>query len=195
FRTFVPRRRPSVGFMQMARTRFSPICWATSATMETVSPSRSISISSAVLISGMPSGGNSTSTTGPAMATTRPSFSSVSVRSGASVIGNCASSLRSSFGVGVAPQVLAKGLLATLPAELAEGLGATDDLGDLGGDGVLAGAVHHAREADDELVGVVGRGLHRPLPGGGLRRRRALQRRGHARFGVNRAGPPEGTLR
>jgi hypothetical protein len=27
----VPRVRPSVGFMQMARTRLSPICWATSA--------------------------------------------------------------------------------------------------------------------------------------------------------------------
>ena len=30
-RTTVPRRRPSVGFRQMTRTRLSPICWATSA--------------------------------------------------------------------------------------------------------------------------------------------------------------------
>jgi hypothetical protein len=39
-RTGVPRVRPSVGFRQMARTRLSPICWATSArTVTTVLPS------------------------------------------------------------------------------------------------------------------------------------------------------------
>ena len=30
----MPRFRPSVGFMQMARTRLSPMCWATSATID-----------------------------------------------------------------------------------------------------------------------------------------------------------------
>ena len=33
-RTAVPRVRPSVGFRQMARTRLSPICWATSASTD-----------------------------------------------------------------------------------------------------------------------------------------------------------------
>ena len=42
--TSVPRRRPSVGFRQMARTRLSPICCATSAVMRIVSPSSSASI-------------------------------------------------------------------------------------------------------------------------------------------------------
>ena len=84
-RTRVPRRRPSVGFMQMARHRPSPICWATSATIVIVSPSSSASISSAMLISGSAFIGNSTSTTGPAIATTRPSLSS---RSGRSLCGS-----------------------------------------------------------------------------------------------------------
>ena len=73
-RTGVPRFSPSVGFMQMARTRLSPICCATSAVTVIFSPSSSMSISSALLISGSASGGNSTSMTGPAIATTRPSL-------------------------------------------------------------------------------------------------------------------------
>ena len=56
----------------MHRTRPSPICWATSATMISFSPSRVTSTSTAPLISGRAWGGNSTSMTGPAMATTRP---------------------------------------------------------------------------------------------------------------------------
>ena len=73
-RTGAPRLRPSVGFMAMARTRLSPMCWATSATIVVVSPSTSVSNSRAQLISGRLSGGNSTSTTGPTMATMRPSL-------------------------------------------------------------------------------------------------------------------------
>jgi hypothetical protein len=64
-RTTAPRVRPSVGLRQTARARPSPICWATSAVTVIVSPSRRMSISSAWLISGSASGGNSTSTTGP----------------------------------------------------------------------------------------------------------------------------------
>src|SRR4051812_15067701 len=45
----------------------------------------------------------------------------------------------------------------------AQRLGAADDLHDLGGDLLLAGPVHHPGEALDEVVGVVGRGLHGPL--------------------------------
>ena len=47
-----PRTRPSVGFMQIARTRPSPSCCATSASTVIVSPSRCTSNSSAELISG-----------------------------------------------------------------------------------------------------------------------------------------------
>src|SRR5205807_1258313 len=68
-RTGAPRLRPSVGFMAMARTRLSPMCWATSATTVFVRPSTSMSNSTAKLISGRALGGNSTSTTGPTMAT------------------------------------------------------------------------------------------------------------------------------
>ena len=45
----------------------------------------------------------------------------------------------------------------------AERLGAADDLHDLGRDGVLAGPVHDPAERLDQLLGVVGRRLHRPL--------------------------------
>src|SRR5215216_6415245 len=176
--------------MQMARTRFSPICWATSATMRIVSPSSSISISRAKLISGTPSGGNSTSTTGPAIATTRPSFSSVPARSSAvMVIGSTPSLSRCSLCAYADAEVLAERLLRALVPGVAERLGATDDLGDLGGDGVLSGPVHHAREAHDELVGVVARGLHRPLAGGVLGRRRVEQRREHTCLDVPRQEP------
>src|SRR5437588_7169646 len=71
--TLVPRTTPSVGFMAIARTVESPMCWATSHTMVSVSSSSVRSSSSAKEISGSSSGGNSTSTTGPITRTTRPS--------------------------------------------------------------------------------------------------------------------------
>ena len=70
--TVAPRARPSVGFRQTQRTRPSPICWATSAVMMISSPSTTSFTWTAVLISGRACGGNSTSMTGPAMATIRP---------------------------------------------------------------------------------------------------------------------------
>src|SRR5436190_3004764 len=176
--------------MQIARTRLSPICWATSATMRMGSPSSSISISMAWLISGSASGGNSTSTTGPAMATTRPSFSSVPARSSAvTVIGSTPLLSRRSLGGHADAEVFAERLLRALLSVVAERLGATDDLGDLGGDGVLSGPVHHAREAHGELVGVVARGLHRPLAGGVLGSSRVEQRSEDARLDVPRQEP------
>ncbi|CAB4935092.1 unannotated protein [freshwater metagenome] len=36
--TWPPRTRPSVGFMEMARTMPSPMCWATSRMIDLVSP-------------------------------------------------------------------------------------------------------------------------------------------------------------
>ena len=56
-RTGVPRVRPSVGFMQMARTRLSPSCWATSASTMTGLPSTCTVNSSAVLSFGQRAAG------------------------------------------------------------------------------------------------------------------------------------------
>ncbi len=79
WRTGVPRVRPSVGFRQMARTRPSPRCWAISAMISTVLSPEFIVMVTAWLSWGMESGGNSTSTTGPVIATMRPSLSCASV--------------------------------------------------------------------------------------------------------------------
>src|SRR4030095_897630 len=78
FSTGDPRTMPSVGFRAIVRTIPSPMCWATSHVIDRVSPSRRTSIRSAVWISGSPSGGNSTSTTGPITRATRPCASSCS---------------------------------------------------------------------------------------------------------------------
>ena len=67
-----------------------------------------------------------------------------------------------------------------------EGLGAADDLHDLGGDGVLAGPVHDAGELGLEVFGVVGGRLHGPLAGGVLGGRRVEQGREHAALDVAR---------
>ncbi len=67
---------------------------------------------------------------------------------------------------------------------VAEGLGAADDLHDLGGDRVLAGPVHDAGELGLELLGVVGRRLHGPLAGGVLGRRGVEERREDAGLDV-----------
>src|SRR5207302_1043985 len=83
----------------------------------------SISISMAWLISGRASGGNSTSTTGPAMATTRPSFSSVPARSSAvMVIGSTPLLSLGSLCGHADAEILAERLFRALSA-VAEGLG------------------------------------------------------------------------
>ncbi len=76
-RTSVPRTRPSVGCIEMARTRLSPMCWATSRVSVRCSTSPSpaskvTSTFSALNNSGICSEGNSTSTTGPVTRATRP---------------------------------------------------------------------------------------------------------------------------
>src|ERR1700677_2747338 len=124
--------------MQMQRTRPSPICCATSATTVIVLASRLMSISTAWLISGRAWGGNSTSTTGPAIATTRPV--SNFVQSSVKVI--CFSLSR------------------------AERFGAAHDFHNLCGDRVLTGSVHDARERLAEVVRVVGCCGHRALLAG-----------------------------
>src|ERR1700722_7631544 len=154
-RTAVPRTRPSVACMHTQRTRPSPICWATSAVTVSVVPSSSRSISTAMLISGNAWGGNSTSTTGPVIATTRPSSNCA--------LAACVSSV----------------IVVTESSSLrvAERLGPADDFHDLCRDRVLAGAVHDATQRSDELVRVVRRGGHRPLLRGEERGRRLEQRR------------------
>src|SRR5579872_2689362 len=180
-RTAVPRCRPSVGLRHTQRTRPSPICWATSAVTVTVWPSSSRSISTAMFSSGREWGGNSTSTTGPAMATTRPSASSAPDRGAAStvVVMGCSVSCSRYLWRAVrgGPGSFAVG-------RLAQGLGTTDDLHDLGGDGVLAGPVHDSRQRLHELVGVVGGGGHGPLAGGVLAGRRLEEGAEHGRLGI-----------
>src|SRR5262245_23860147 len=99
------------------------------------------------------------------MATTLPSFSSVwdSVAGSVTVmsIPRVERFEQQVFGIDLVEQevVLALG-------RLAQGLRATDDLHDLGGDGVLAGPVHGPAEIGDEVFRVVGGGLHGSLPCG-----------------------------
>src|SRR4051794_2694674 len=155
-RTGVPRVSPSVGFMQIARMRPSPICCAASAVITTSSPPIVTVNSTAWLISGRWPRGNSTSTTGPAIETTLPSFSSVVPLEGLVSVTVIACSWCS--GGLDAEQVGGGGLIDqevfAAGGGLAQCLGAADDLHDLGRDGVLAGAVHHAAEAGDEVLGV-----------------------------------------
>src|SRR5487761_2281371 len=164
WRTTAPRTNPSVGFMQTQRTRPSPICWATSPVTVMVSPSITMSISTAWLISGNECGENSTSTTGPAIATTRP----------------------------VSRVVLSGAMVIAISLSRAERFGAAHDFHDFGRNRVLARAVHDAREALAELVRVLRRGGHGALLGGveGGRaleeRREDLALQGPGREGVQR---------
>src|SRR5256885_1313283 len=132
----------------MARTRLSPMCWATSATTVMVCPSTSISNSRAQLISGRESRGNSPSTTGPMTATIRPSLYAV--------VGSSAVVLTA---------LLCLGLLGPDRLILGKAFSATDDLHDLGRDGVLASPVGLTCVVFDQVAGVVGRRLHGPLSG------------------------------
>ena len=70
--TGAPRTRPSVGFSEMARTVLSPMWPATSRVRVRVSSPMVRSTCSALKISGISSGANSTSTTGPMTRATRP---------------------------------------------------------------------------------------------------------------------------
>src|ERR1700738_754547 len=112
------------------------MCWATSATMVVLSPSTSVSNSRAKLISGRLSRGNSTSTTGPMMATMRPSLRPV----------------LPAWAVTLTETHSCVGILVVLT--LGQAFGAPDDFHDLGRDGVLAGPVGDPLEAGDEFIGV-----------------------------------------
>ena len=70
--TGAPRVTPSVGCMEIARTRLSPMWAATSSVTTEVSPASSRVSVRALKIAGIVSGLNSTSMTGPMTRTTRP---------------------------------------------------------------------------------------------------------------------------
>ena len=76
----------------------------------------------------------------------------------------------------------------------AQSFGAAHDLHDLGRDRVLTGAVHAAAEGGDEVVGVVGRGLHGALAGRVLRRGTVQQGRVDAGVDVARQQEIEDSL-
>src|SRR6476646_11001664 len=145
--TGAPRTSPSVGLSAIARIEESPMCCATSHVIVVVSPPIVTSTVNALLISGSWFGGNSTSTTGPITRTTRPS---------------------------ACPFCSAIGL-ALLSGR--QRLGAAHDLHDLGRDLILTRPVGLARQNLQQIVRVVGRGLHRTPARRVLRRGRLEQRR------------------
>src|SRR6187551_832908 len=146
-RTGAPRTRPSVGCIEIVRTRLSPRCWATSRVSVLATASSVMSALRALNNSGTAPRGNSTSTTAPITRTTRPVRVVVAVAL-MSLITSCATGKRG---------------------------GATDDLADLLGDLGLTGRVRLPAERFDQLFSVVRRGLHRRPPGGRLGSRRLQQ--------------------
>src|SRR5579859_1422099 len=132
-----PRVRPSVVSMAMARTVFSPRCWATSSTRRNGAPVRwsVLVVSRALWIAGRwPS--NSTSTTAPMICTSLPVATPLMATAGV-----LAADLVGAFG---AAGFLAAGFLAVVVAMTVpfgirlERFGAGDDLDQLLGDLRLA---------------------------------------------------------
>src|SRR3954454_8735087 len=154
--TTAPRTMPSVGCIEMARTRLSPRCWATSRVRVRVVSPREMSTCSALYISGIDSAGNSMSTTGPMTRDTRP------VPPDAACV---ADSLR-----------VAVIALSSAGGRVGQRVRTADDLADLLRDLGLAGVVRQPGVGLDQLVGVVGGRLHGTLAGCELARRRHQQR-------------------
>src|SRR5919107_1531174 len=169
-----PRTTPSVGCIEIVRTWLSPRCCATSRVSVLVSSPSVTWIFRALNSSGTSPRGNSTSTTGPRMRVMRPTapcepFCSV-------------------------PSAVAVDWVIVAPL-LGEGVGAANDLADLLRDLGLAGLVRFPGQVVDQVVRVVGRRLHRALPGRRLRRRGVEQGREHPRAEVLRHEPVEEHLR
>src|SRR4249919_1146363 len=116
-------------------------------------------------MSGIESMGYSTSTTGPITRATRPVAPPDPV-----------SLVSSTVAVMVFSSVSRTGPLLGLCLGVGQRIHAADDLADLLGDAGLTGLVGHPGVLLDELVRVVGRRLHRLLPGGELGGRRLQQR-------------------
>ena len=130
---FMPRTMPSVGSMLTQRTRFSPRCCSTSTMTSIGTP---LPEPSSVMRSALKMGGtapsNSTSTTGPMIWTTRPTFS-----------------------VAMAPLAASCCCRSFMPSPRSR-----HHLDDLLGDGGLAYLVHVQGETIDHLARVLGGGVH-----------------------------------
>src|SRR5918999_1313394 len=176
-RTSVPRARPSVESIATARTRSSPRCCCTSqtsrrllpATSESSEPSpvepsaswrASMNTSSALLISGRLSAGNTASITTPWISSTRPRpFSPPPFCRSVPAFSSRPASVDSFF-----CSVLASTLSLSFRARgswLAEPLGSGDDFHDLLRDLGLPLAVCLERQVLDQVGGIVGRVSHR----------------------------------
>src|SRR6202048_3207517 len=157
--TSAPRTRPSVGCIEMQRTRLSPRCRATSRVNVLASSENVMSVWSALNNAGTAPRGNSTSTTGPVTRTTRPLVSLPALVVSRSAVAVMSSSL----------------LWILLGA--GQRVRATDDFADFLGDLSLAFPVGLQSQIRDEVVGVVACRLHCASAGRRLRRRGLEQRR------------------
>merc|ERR1711969_403985 len=135
----------------MVRTRLSPRCWATSRVSVLATASSLISACRALNRSGIEPRGNSTSTTGPMMRTTRPSADPVSAP----------------VGEVTAAVIVVGSLPLWVDRSVGQSAGAADDLADLLGDLRLAELVGLTGQRRGQFLGVVGGRLH----GGASRRR------------------------
>src|SRR5699024_8721987 len=160
--TLPPRTRPSVGFSAIARTRLSPRCWATSRVISLLSPASSTVVFSALYISGMASGGNSMSMTGPMTRAIRPTPGSPASAAGVSDAVVVMSILRCGW-------CSAGG----------QGVGTRDGRAGLRGDLGVPGLVGEPGVVADDVLGVVDCSVHGALRGGELGRGGLQQRVEH----------------
>src|SRR5271155_3399611 len=175
--TSTPRTSPSVGCIEMVRTRLSPRCSATSSVNVFASDSNVTSACRALNSSGTEPRGNSTSTTGPVIRTTRPLVSVLLEFF--------------DFSVCLVVAAISSSLLMGLFSGIGERVCATDDFADFLGDLGLPFTVGLESQGFDEIVGVVARRLHCPLTRCQLGRSGLEQRRIHAGRQVARQQRPE----
>src|SRR6266571_1819878 len=175
---FIPRTMPSVGSMETQRARFSPMCCSTSAitSMAMPLPLPSSWMRTALWMGGM-AWSNSTSTTGPMICTTRPTFS-LAASFPAFVIDPPPEPDQSSTPPPILPHVGGRECSCPSGSASSSGGGARsrDDLDDLLGDRGLADLVHVEGQAVDHVARIVRGRVHGGHPRGVLRGRRFEQR-------------------
>src|SRR6266568_4133186 len=175
---FIPRTMPSVGSMETQRARFSPMCCSTSAitSMAMPLPLPSSWMRTALWMGGM-AWSNSTSTTGPMICTTRPTFS-LAASFPAFVIDPPPYRDRSSTPHPIPPPVGGGERRTSVCSARSSGGGARsrDDLDDLLGDRGLPDLVHVEGQAVDHVARIVRGRVHGGHPRGVLRGRRFEQR-------------------
>src|SRR3978361_714808 len=160
--TSAPRTSPSVGAIEMVRTTLSPRCWATSRVSGLLRSARVTSTFRALNRSGIASRGNSTSTTGPVTRTTRPAAWVCWVFGRSSVTVICSALLPSGCGGSCCGGSCCGTCGSVAGVRRDQRVGAADDLADLLGYLALAGLVRLPGQVLRQLLGVVGRRLHRP---------------------------------